>query len=74
MKEIWIVSEENHGDVSYWEDKEKAKEEITKIAHSIAEDSQKIILKETERFIYVANEECNGLVYGYKVKLNVSWG
>lgn len=31
MKEIWIVYEDNHGEVSYWESKEKAYEEARDI-------------------------------------------
>ena len=37
-KYIWIVSEDNHGDVSYFDSKEKAIEEMLKIIEDVYEE------------------------------------
>lgn len=50
MEKIWIVSEDNHGDVSYWSTKEKAIEEMKRIILSDEEiDSE--LFQEHEDYV-----------------------
>ncbi|NCB50123.1 MAG: hypothetical protein EOM53_05575 [Alphaproteobacteria bacterium] len=73
MKNIWIVYEDNHGDVSYWKTKKKAYKEARDIImqdpyHPY--DSHKIIRED------ITDKEIEEYEYGVGVKkepLEKSW-
>ena len=71
-KYIWIVYEENHGAVSYFDSVEKAIDEMTKIANYTYVDPIKQISQE-EDYITVLLEGNYEMVFAKKVKLNESW-
>lgn len=70
-KYIWIVYEENHGAVSYFDSVEKAIEEMKKIAHNIYEASIRLISQE-ENYAYVLLYD-DMMISADRVKLNESW-
>ena len=76
-KYIWIVYEENHGEVSYFDSEESATEEVSKIAKDIAKDPVKAIVKEGDCIYAVLEDDDLGiyedLVYAIKTELNKSW-
>lgn len=71
-KYIWIVYEENHGAVSYFDSAEKAIEEMKKIANSMYEDSITEI-NQYDGCIDVIFEDDSCMIYADRVKLNESW-
>lgn len=70
-KYIWIVYEENHGAVSYFDSAEKAIEEMKKIAYNIYEASIRLISQE-ENYAYVLLYD-DMMISAERVKLNESW-
>lgn len=70
-KYIWIVYEENHGAVSYFDSAEKAMEEMKKIAYNIYEASIRLISQE-ENYAYVLLYD-DMMISAERVKLNESW-
>lgn len=70
MKEIWIVSEDEHGDVSYWTTKEKAIEEMNRIILDLECDDEihSELFQEHEDFICYA-----GCVSVKRVTLDKPW-
>jgi hypothetical protein len=73
MKSIWIVYEDNHGDVSYWGSKKKAFEEARNIIMQYPyhpHDGHEITKKE------IKDSEIENYDFGVgvrKVKFNESW-
>lgn len=67
MKEIWVVTEDNHGDVSYWSTKEKAIEEMERIIFS-DESFDEELLQEFDDFI-----NYDDWVFARKVTLDKPW-
>ena len=70
MKEIWVVSEDNHGDVSYWSTKEKAIEEMERIILDLEYDYEidSKLFQEHEDFI--CYDDC---VSAKRVTLDEPW-
>lgn len=70
MKEIWVVNEDDHGDVSYWTTKEKAIEEMKRIILDLEDDGEinSELFQEDEDFICYA-----GCVSVKRVTLDESW-
>ena len=71
-KYIWIVYEENHGAVSYFDSAEKAIEEMKKIANDMYEVPIKVI-NQYEHYIDVVFKDDYCMIYADRVKLNESW-
>ena len=71
-KYIWIVHEENHGAVSYFDSVEKAIEEMKKIVNDIYGNSIKKISQE-ENYIYVFLQDDEEVISAERVELNKSW-
>lgn len=70
-KYIWIVYEENHGAVSYFDSAEKAIEEMKKIAYNIYEASIRLISQE-ENYAYVLLYD-DMMIFADRIELNKSW-
>lgn len=74
QKYIYIVSEDCHGDVSYWTDKEAAIEELWNIFLTIADSSDFTGVNKEETRKELEETECiDGIGCVYEKELNNSW-
>lgn len=71
-KYIWVVYEENHGAVSYFDSAEKAIEEMKKIANDMYEESITEI-NQYDGCIDVIFEDDNCMISADRIELNKSW-
>ena len=71
-KYVWIVYEDNHGAVSYFDSAEKAIEEMKKIANNMYEDSITVI-NQYEDYIDVIFENDYCMIHADRIELNKSW-